>query len=606
MSRQKTSFIPLGIKLVSIVSAIILVSLAGMTIISTASFSSSVEESVMANTLDRVELIAQKLETEVLGYVDRSRILGLALAGSLASFDMGDTLLRQDPSLVAAWLLSDTGREIIGSSTVRRELAAMGLDKGTLDTMINEAKLGVFPADRISLANASSLSGTALLTLSVPVEEGILLLLLKPDRFVASIGEKGQYLNFVGNARGEALAHPDADVFLAGASLASQPLVADSLETAAAFKQLKYQEEGATYLGSYRRILDGALIIYSTIPEDRAMAQVYYIQTTNFLITGIFLCVAILLAWLFSRSLSKPITRLAEGTKAIAEGNYHVDFAVKNKDEIGVLGRAFTDMAAGLAERDRIKTTFGKFVNKEIAEQALHSEMNLGGQDFNAAIFFSDIRGFTAMSEQLSPSAVVEFLNDYMTRMVACVDATHGIVDKFIGDAIMALWGVPRPVGNSVENAINGALLMRSALLDFNKNRGGPGKPLIKIGCGINYGHVVAGQIGSPQRMEYTVIGDAVNLASRIEALNKPFRTDILISEACRAEVGEIFDLVPMQKFMVKGKTAPQQIYAVLGRRDDAARPENLQELRRLLGLPLEDGESVDVQAEEVKYAILD
>ena len=126
---------------------------------------------------------------------------------------------------------------------------------------------------------------------------------------------------------------------------------------------------------------------------------------------------------------------------------------------------------------------------------------------------------------------MVEFLNEYISRMVNCVNVTRGVVDKFIGDAIMAVWGAPVSYGNDTQHAIDCALMMRNELIAFNRGRGGAKRPIIHIGCGINTGEVLAGQIGSEERMEYTVIGDAVNLASRIEALNKPFGTDILISE---------------------------------------------------------------------------
>jgi len=193
-----------------------------------------------------------------------------------------------------------------------------------------------------------------------------------------------------------------------------------------------------------------------------------------------------------------------------------------------------------------------------------------------------------------------------MTRMVDCVNRTHGVVDKFIGDAIMAVWGAPYSVGNDTQNAVDGALMMRAALVEFNQTRGGPGKPKIKIGCGINVGTVVAGQIGSLERMEYTVIGDAVNLASRIESLNKPFRTDILISEEAYRVVKDQYRVEPMKRITVKGKSAPQQIYAVIGRLDDASAPKSLDEVRKIVGYPTGPLGDVDPDQQEEKYEILE
>ncbi len=225
------------------------------------------------------------------------------------------------------------------------------------------------------------------------------------------------------------------------------------------------------------------------------------------------------------------------------------------------------------------------------------------------AVFFSDIRSFTQMSESLEPEEVVEFLNDYMTRMVHCINRTRGVVDKYIGDAIMAVWGAPLSTGDDAFNAVNAALLMRDQLIEFNKDRGGEKKPLIRIGCGIHYGAVLAGQIGSEDRMEYTVIGDTVNLASRIESLNKAFYTDILISEETARKVEDRIRICPMQKITVKGKSEPLQIYAVLGRLANKDAPRNLDELRTLLGtyeLHRKSGSTKDVQLDEVKYEVLD
>ena len=161
-------------------------------------------------------------------------------------------------------------------------------------------------------------------------------------------------------------------------------------------------------------------------------------------------------------------------------------------------------------------------------------------------------------------------------------------------------------VTRPVENAINGALMVRRELREFNQGRGGDRKPAIRIGCGINSGPLLAGQIGSEDRMEYTVIGDTVNLASRIESLNKVFYTDILVSEETYAMVKDIFAVVPMQKIKVKGKEEAQQIYAVLGRHDDPYCPASLDEVRSMLGLERKDISSVNVDEEEVKYTILD
>lgn len=316
---------------------------------------------------------------------------------------------------------------------------------------------------------------------------------------------------------------------------------------------------------------------------------------------------AVLIVFFFGKTITTPIIRLVEATKKIKEGQYRVNITPSTKDEIGELTSSFIEMGMGLEEKEKIKSAFGKFVNKEIAEQVLKGEIKLGGERKIATVFFSDIRSFTSISEKLEPEEVVEFLNLYMTRMVDCVNKTGGVVDKYIGDAIMAVWGAPVSKGNDTENAINGALMMRKELMEFNKGRGGDKKPVIRIGCGINTGTVLAGQIGSEERMEYTVIGDTVNLASRIESLNKPFVTDILVSEDTYNLIKDIFKTEAMQKIKVKGKSEPQRIYAVLGRLDDPASPKTVEELRKIAGIQAQESNKrkEDIEEEEVKHEIL-
>jgi adenylate cyclase len=209
---------------------------------------------------------------------------------------------------------------------------------------------------------------------------------------------------------------------------------------------------------------------------------------------------------------------------------------------------------------------------------------------------------------------VVEFLNEYMTRMVKCVNDTGGVVDKFIGDSLMGVWGAPISAGSPGADALNcvrAALMLRSALMEFNQGRGGAKKPVIKIGCGVNTGNVIAGQIGSSERMEYTVIGDSVNLASRTEALNKPLGTDILITENTYELVKEYLTVEEMPSVTVKGKEKPIRMYAVInmpGAEDipghGAEGPASLAALRSMLGLTAPDINKVDMDAEEAKYTI--
>lgn len=315
---------------------------------------------------------------------------------------------------------------------------------------------------------------------------------------------------------------------------------------------------------------------------------------------------AIIIIRLFSNQITHPIADLVEASAQIESGNFELSIKPRTQDEIGLLTSSYIQMAHGLSEREKLMTSFSKFTNKTIAQKAASGELTLGGENRNATIFFSDIRSFTAMSEKMQPNEVVEFLNEYMTRMVNCINKTNGVVDKYIGDAIMAVWGAPESAGSPEQDAMNAviaALMMRVALFNFNKERHAKGLPVVRIGCGINSGPVVAGQIGSNERMEYTVIGDAVNLASRTEALNKPFATDILITENTYNLIKDKIIVEEMPGVHVKGKTDAIKMFAVInlaGKQN----PSTLDEVRKIIGTTAPDLSKVNTDDEEKKYNI--
>jgi adenylate cyclase len=245
----------------------------------------------------------------------------------------------------------------------------------------------------------------------------------------------------------------------------------------------------------------------------------------------------------------------------------------------------------------------------------MRGDIRPGGLSKHATVFFSDIRNFTAKSESFTKAFgdeasnhIVMWLNNYLTRMVECIEKTGGVVDKFIGDGIMAHWGAAYTTGNTGTDACNcimAALMMRPALAEFNSYRSdGPVDSDIRIGCGINTGVVTAGQIGSNQRMEYTVVGDPVNLASRAEALNKPFGTDILITENTWELVKDMFITAEMPQVKMKGKEKTVRIFAVINSKDGDG-PQTLAEVRTLLGIPVPDSGKVNTNAEETKYEII-
>jgi len=378
-------------------------------------------------------------------------------------------------------------------------------------------------------------------------------------------------------------------------------------------KVLRQQEDGtengAVCYIAFSKLGIGDCIVITSIERDTVLEGIDATTRRNIYLTITVLSISILFIWFFSKSISRPLKTLAFAARQIEGGVFEVELHHRGRDEIGALTNSFKKMCTALG-------IFGRFTNKEIAIKAMRGQIKPGGFPKHATVFFSDIRNFTAKSEAFTnefgeeaSNRIVQWLNGYFTQMINCIEKTNGVVDKFIGDAVMAHWGTAYTTGSPKKDAFNcvkAALMMRLELIRMNKNRArnDPGDPPIQIGCGINTGIVTAGQIGSDMRMEYTVIGDPVNLASRTEALNKPLGTDILITEDTWNLVKDYFITEEMPSVTVKGKEKPVRIFAVVNFAGIGKGPQNLSSVRRILGIQAPDMSKVDLNEDERKYKI--
>ncbi len=264
-----------------------------------------------------------------------------------------------------------------------------------------------------------------------------------------------------------------------------------------------------------------------------------------------------------ARRMSNALTRVSDAHKKIVDHDYAHVQGVKTGDELEDLANGFNAMVDGLQERDKLKTTFGKYMTPSIVEHLMAGKVALGGVSLEVSILFSDIRDFTSISEKMDAHELVALLNEYFTEMVTIVIDEGGVVDKYIGDAIMAVFGAPVPGPNDPLHAVRAAVRMRAALEALNERMEARGKPQFKTGIGIHTGTVVAGNIGSESRMEYTVIGDTVNLASRLESKTKELGVGLVISETTYAKLEGMIVARRLSEITVKGRDQPVVVYEV-------------------------------------------
>jgi len=252
--------------------------------------------------------------------------------------------------------------------------------------------------------------------------------------------------------------------------------------------------------------------------------------------------------WAFGRGIWMPLVPATLGWVLATGGGFAYQYVVEGQ------------------EKRQVRSLFSRYLSKDVYEQVLANPAlaELGGTRRDMTVLFSDMRGFTSLSEQGDPEALVQQLNEYFSRMVDVVFMHRGTLDKFVGDMVMALYGAPLDDADHAEHAVETAVAMVAALGTLNRQWAAEGRPTLGIGIGINSGEMIAGTIGSRQVRSYTVIGDAVNLGARLESLNKEYGTQIIISDATRRQLRTPRELRPLGSVVVKGKSVPVDIFEVV------------------------------------------
>jgi adenylate cyclase len=326
----------------------------------------------------------------------------------------------------------------------------------------------------------------------------------------------------------------------------------------------------------------GALPIYAILQRSWAegLQAYFFLEAALLFIAGLSLAVTLMGAIRIARRITRPVGRLGEAAREIERGNYTVRVGGETTDEIGELGRAFDRMAHGLAERDNMRDVLGKVASSEVVSRLLAGgEIELGGEEREVTVMFTDIRNFTGIAEKLPPQRSLQLLNEFLTAISEVVEAHGGVVDKYLGDGVMALFGAPVTRPDDAQRALACALAIRRRVEALGPSLAAKGLPNPEIGIGITTSRVIAGNIGSPSRLNYTVLGDGVNLAARLEGLTKRYHVPIVVDEATHDRVRDVI-CRELDKVRVRGRTTAERIFEPLAHEGELD-PQRMAQLAR-------------------------
>lgn len=386
-------------------------------------------------------------------------------------------------------------------------------------------------------------------------------------------------ISFIFNKEGDLVGYPDPDkIILEVNNTPTIGKIAELGEDTLTMAYEKYQKtktphffflhdniEYIAHFTPYPKKFGKDWVLGMVVPADDFIGPIKETNRDVLIISLLILAFATVLLIIFSHKISYPIEKLAKDMKKIQNLEIESSGVVKTRlQEIYQMNDALILMKEGLA-------AFGKFVPKALVKSLIQAnqEATLGGDRKKLVIMFTDIANFTSTSETMDSDELMHHLTDYFTHLSRIIITHKGTIDKFIGDAIMSFWGAPEEDGNKIVNACQAALLCKKHLDQFNAEWAEQGKPIFVTRFGLHYGEVIVGNVGSADRMNYTVIGDSVNLAARLESANKMYHTNIIVSETIHDEVKDKFLTRALDRVAVKGKKQGVDIYELVAKPGD-------------------------------------
>ena len=596
---------PIGVKLVVIISFLLILAVGGVTYAVSYFVSQDTRSNAEENNLAINSRTASDTENRINSAVSSVTMFLDLMTGAVKDDESAKEIEK---------LFFDRNRDIVAVYYSRAEsgvllasnkfLVTHEIEKENVLAYIQQESESAEKAKNGSfeILNATPFFNSPLISLFCPASsssgEGFVAFLYSTAGIGESFASGSINQSFLVNNDGIVLIHSDFEKMNSAADLSSLKIVQEMLSSPGNNGQLPYKDEnGDEYIGAFHKLGIGSGGVITVVKTSVILEGVKRITYRNICIMFVVVAIAILIIYFFAKSLSQPLKALTEVVNEVNRGNFNTELfdelKLKRKDEIGVLERSTKN------ERE-ILNMVSRLTNTGVTKAVITKKIDFDPHLKDITIFFSDIRGFTAISDgfkkrfgEHSAAEIIGFLNDYMSRMVTCINKTGGIVDKFEGDAIMAVWGVLRNENLDWEkmsensatrllkeeahreyvkadalSAVTCCIAMRYSLMKYNKDAAAfteahkndplaKYKPHIRIGAGLNSGRATVGFMGSFDKMEFTSIGDSVNFASRAEASNKPCGTDILITQDTYDILKKDFIRCEENNFIIK----PANIY---------------------------------------------
>lgn len=584
-SNVNTKF-SLQLKMMGVISLLFVLSVASIIIFASFYFKRSIELQLRDNNIRIAEIIGSKVKSDILGVVEKGRQIAITLTTQgLPEEDrklLLKTFFQNDKEFIYLGIFEKRDNILVMKREVfnEEELKKSAVTEDDFHAVVNRNRDALAEAfnGQAVLLNSSPGFVEPSFAIAIPTAENgeldnALVIIVKLDKIIGAFSKKGIETTFLVNGSGTVLAHPKEDLVLAATDLTTMPIVKTMLTSAPSTGQMSYQDEelGGSYLGSFQKIGFADAGVITIVSEEKAFADVYKSQKTNLYIAGIGLCSALIFVFFFSKTITKPVLQLLTATLEIAKGNFKIGIKPTTQDEVGLLTKYFIDMGQGLEEREKVKNILGSMIDPVVVQEAMVDLAALKrGSETHITAFFSDVASFSTISEQLKSADLAALLNEYLSAMTLLLKKHEGVLDKYIGDAIVGIFNAPVPV---VDHELKAARASVDMVLKLQELRDywtandlySKEAQVMDARIGLNSGPAKVGFMGTDALASYTMMGDTVNLAARLEAAGKDYGVNILITDPIREKIQEEMITRYVDLVRVKGKNEPVRIHELVG-----------------------------------------